>query len=521
MDNIVFLNSSLNINNITGIEAASCFRSIVFEKYMKSNIYFYTVNYSNRAYEHFSLLKAEGKISKSAKLLNIYTYYQQKNEDITTKVSSINDLDFFSRDWEIVQKPGTNDLRIFNKEEKKTLYVHRDSSGYVSFINTMVTSSRVQNVQREWYDEKGYLSKTQIFDLSNDKVLTEIYYRVDGSICIVKHFQNKNNKQALIHINLYDKNGCIIHFFNSESDFIAHWLNEITNNNNNYFFIMERSANYYQSLKKVESENVYKIGIVHASHLVYGEKHLRQSALEVPLNSAYRSMLEELEDNKYLDQVIVFSARQLDDIKTRFGISSKLVCIPNMLHKMIEKVDFPNRDLTKIITLARYAPVKQHKSAVRMMKYVVDRKPNAVLEMYGNGPEKENIKKYIKELNLENNIKVNNYVDNTSNVYNQSAIFILTSLSEGFPLTILEALSHGVPCVAYNIRYGPDAMIQSGINGYLVSPNNEKEMAERVLELLENEKKLKEFSSKAYEANERFGIESIVKVWLEMIKNIK
>lgn len=521
MKQLVFLNSGLNSNSITGIDAATLFRTKVFEKVMQHELNIYTVFYNNRSYDHLEKLREQDKISKKVKLYNLYTYYQSKNETTIVKENSINQFNFQAvPGWKVVEKTGTNDLRVYNEKEEKILFIHHDDEGRVSFINTMITSNRVQNLQREWYDEKGYLSKTEIFNLSNDKVLTEIYYSTNGSICITKHFQNEHNKQILKHINLYDGNGRIKQFFSTEEEFIAYWLNELTDCDDNFIFIMERSANYYQALKSLNKSNVKKIGIVHASHLVYGEKHLNETSLEIPLNSIYRDMLEQLNNTDILDRVIILTRRQLNDIENRFGQSKKLVCIPNMLNKEIERVDFSKRKLNKIVMLARYAPVKQHKSAVRVMQYVIDKMPNVVLEMYGNGPEKESVIKLVKELGLQNNIKVNSFANDVSELYNSAGLFILTSLSESFGISILEALSHGVPVVSYDIRYGPDEMIISGDNGYLIKPNDEKQMAEKIIEILNSKDKHFNMCENAYRLIEPFKIYNTTEKWLRLIDDL-
>lgn len=510
---LILLNSSINMNNITGIEETTFLRSRVFEKYFDGNIQILSVKYNSRIYEHFNILKKRNKIAGSSELLNLYTYYQ--NRDSCTELSSNRlDLELHNNNTGMVikDKPKTNDSRIFNEKEEKVLFVHRDSQKRIKFINSEV---KKKNVQRDWYDELGYLSKTEIFDPNNDQLISDIYYKTNGQICITKHYGYEHGESVVKHINLYS-NGIVTHVFQKESDFIAHWLNEILDKNMKNYLIMERSANYYQAIKKVKGQHVYKIGVVHASHLVYGKELVNKSPDLITLNSQYKPMLEELNSRDYLDKVIVFTRRQLEDIKNRFGDSFKLVCIPNMSNDELGETHFDKRENNKIVMLARYGPVKQHDSAVRVMKHVINKKPEVVLELYGSGPEKKKIEDYVEELGLSNNIKVNGFVENTSEIYNKSSLFILTSLSESFSLTILEALSHGVPCIAYNIRYGPDAMIKSGINGYLVKPNDEKEMASKIIKLLNDKEKLNDFSKAAYESSKEFSKDNILEMWLNL-----
>ena len=99
---------------------------------------------------------------------------------------------------------------------------------------------------------------------------------------------------------------------------------------------------------------------------------------------------------------------------------------------------------------------------------------NAVI--IGDGPEKENLKKLIRKHNLENKIFLIGYVDDAHKYLKAFDIFVLSSVKEGQPWTILEAMAAGTPIVATNIA-GIAEMIENEKSGLLIEPADSEALA--------------------------------------------
>ena len=129
----------------------------------------------------------------------------------------------------------------------------------------------------------------------------------------------------------------------------------------------------------------------------------------------------------------------------------------------------------------------------------------------------------IKELKLEDKVflvggKPHNEV---LDYLQESSIFIMTSTSEGLPMVLLEAMSLGVPCIAYETRSGINDIITNKKDGFIIKNRNETEMIKK-LELLMNDDDLrKEFGKNAKLKANRFSKEEITKRWISFIDNIK
>ena len=106
----------------------------------------------------------------------------------------------------------------------------------------------------------------------------------------------------------------------------------------------------------------------------------------------------------------------------------------------------------------------------------------------------------------------------------KSDIFVLPSLSEGFPNVILEAMAAGLPIISSNVGGVPD-IIQDEVNGLLVEPMNSKEIAEKVLFILTNEELRKKIVINNKIKVQNYSLESVIsnleRVYLNAINNHK
>lgn len=133
--------------------------------------------------------------------------------------------------------------------------------------------------------------------------------------------------------------------------------------------------------------------------------------------------------------------------------------------------------------------------------------------MYGFGKEERHLRELIKELELEEHV----FLNDLTNEYHDSYMNLITSNMEGFSL----ALSHGVPTISYDIKYGPGELIENGVNGYLVEKNNEEELYEKVKHLLNHPGIRSDFSNNCYVTVETYFKQNVIKKWEYFLKSIK
>ena len=94
----------------------------------------------------------------------------------------------------------------------------------------------------------------------------------------------------------------------------------------------------------------------------------------------------------------------------------------------------------------------------------------------------------------------------------------MTSYTESFGLVLIEAMSYGIPCIAYSSAEGANDIIKNNYNGYLIDNRNEHEMADTVVKLLNNPKELKRLGSNAHKTSLEYSKSKVIKLWLEVLK---
>ncbi len=125
-----------------------------------------------------------------------------------------------------------------------------------------------------------------------------------------------------------------------------------------------------------------------------------------------------------------------------------------------------------------------------------------------------------KSYGLENQINYLGWTDEIDMVLQTKSIFVLSSRREGFPCCLLEAMSQGCACVAFNCKTGPNEIITDGISGLLARNGDVNDLAAKLQLLIEDENLRKRLSAGAVEEVKQFDKELIMKQWNELIEEV-
>lgn len=157
---------------------------------------------------------------------------------------------------------------------------------------------------------------------------------------------------------------------------------------------------------------------------------------------------------------------------------------------------------------------KNQITVIKAVKHLINTYPNILLLLAGNGSEEVNLKKRICEWKLEKYIKFLGYRTDLEKYVNACDIVVSASRREGLPMNIMEAMICGKPVVASNNR-GHNELIVDNETGFLVSPFEEYDYANKIELLIENEVIREKISE---EAKKRIGIYASINVARELRK---
>ena len=175
----------------------------------------------------------------------------------------------------------------------------------------------------------------------------------------------------------------------------------------------------------------------------------------------------------------------------------------------------------RIITIGRYAYQKGYDMLLHAWAEIEKNKLDWQLAIYGMGDRTPYQNQEI-ELGLDTaRCQLNGPVDNVSKEYLNSSIFVLPSRFEGFGLVIIEAMSCGVPVVAFNCPMGPDEIITDGEDGYLVPVGDVHALADKLQILMQDEDMQRRFSESACRHSAKYHLEEISRQWIHLFNQLK
>ena len=155
-----------------------------------------------------------------------------------------------------------------------------------------------------------------------------------------------------------------------------------------------------------------------------------------------------------------------------------------------------------LIQVARLDALKDHGTALRTVARLAESRPNVRLLLVGEGPEQDTIEAEIERLGIEANVRLLGLRDDVARLLGAADVFLLSSVSEGIPVTLIEAMMARVPIVSTNVG-GVAEVVADGTTGLLAPSGYDEALAEAVGRLLDDEAMRTRMSEQGQERAER------------------
>lgn len=173
----------------------------------------------------------------------------------------------------------------------------------------------------------------------------------------------------------------------------------------------------------------------------------------------------------------------------------------------------------RLFTAGRLVEVKNHAFLLKVMTELVKKKIDFELSIAGDGPLLAELEGKIKDLKLENKVKLLGNVDNIYLLYDWCDIYVHTATSETFGLTILEAMAHGKPCICIKAGGNEDLIINE-VDGILLEKDVlAKGFAEKICEIKNDAKLYNSIAKAALDKSKLFQMNEYAEKILELYKN--
>jgi GalNAc-alpha-(1->4)-GalNAc-alpha-(1->3)-diNAcBac-PP-undecaprenol alpha-1,4-N-acetyl-D-galactosaminyltransferase len=214
--------------------------------------------------------------------------------------------------------------------------------------------------------------------------------------------------------------------------------------------------------------------------------------------------------------IIVQTDKAHKIISKRFP-KSKVVSIGNPIRNINNSSGIERENI--ILSVGRLINSKHHDRLIRIFKKISHKGWKLVI-VGGDAIKENNFNKLshlITDLGLEGKVILTGDQKNVEEYYLKSKIFAFTSSIEGFPNVVGEALSAGLPVIAYDCIAGPSEMIADGENGYLVPVFDDSMFQKKLQTLMSDEALIRSMGDKAKKSIQKFSIDTIGKQFLNFI----
>ncbi|MFJ7755467.1 glycosyltransferase [Peribacillus muralis] len=465
-----------------------------------------TFNFDPRYNTIIQQLIKEGKIDKRIKLLNMFESLSHTNRS-SLKHKENETLQRIEECKAVLDKrAGHNAYRAY-ENGLYTTYINYDKGNKLSFLDYF--NEQRYRTKREEYDEFGYLRKVAYMDFELNKARQIIYYDDNGQAYLSVWYNPKNGNAN--RLNHFDSNGALQSVHTKEVDLKTEWLESIIQDYD-YPVLVCDARTSDPVMMNVKLDKAIKIWRLHSNHVkppydVNGE-----------IGGKIAPTLEAIDE---LDVALLLTESQKAHFEQRFGNKDNIRVIPHYMKNFADTGWFSSfkRKENLAVIISRFSSLKRIDHAIKAFKKVSDRVPEAKLEIWGLGDEEPNLKKLVKELDLQNHVFLKGYTNDPDKLYQKALFSVLTSKSEGFSLGILESMSNGAPMISYDINYGPRDLIIDGKTGFIIENDNIEQLAEKMIWMFENKNSATKMGEAAVrDMKERFNEQQYRDKWVDTIE---
>ncbi|WP_413627882.1 glycosyltransferase [Fructilactobacillus vespulae] len=424
-------------------------------------------------------------------VINVYDYFQNttnvKRKKVNLRLTSV----IPKTDYHIEYKNANVSEIKNNGRVIARVNVMPETIGLVGNIEHLDQFNNVGS--KEFWDWRGFKSMEEFY-LPDGRISSQIYFNLAGERVLETTFMNVNDKQQQTMWRLINYRGHNYQF-DTEAQFLEFFYNELNQDNNSTFISDRRNCD----LPLANVEHAKKWVFVHDNHVTNG-----MDTQNSPIYQGYS--LSFTEEPEKFTGILVATERQKQDIESRFKVHVKVA--PDSFIPDSEKISEAelNQQLStrfdkkQFLYVGRISPEKQLDEMFKIFAEIHKELPKSTLKVQGYVGDqnyKKELDDLIKSLKIEDSIIFAPYSSKTADVlktYDESMMLLSTSRGEGYGITTVEAISQGLPTLAYDVPYGPREIIQDSKNGYLVHYHNRVDAINKLLDISNDQDKYNEMS---------------------------
>ncbi len=215
------------------------------------------------------------------------------------------------------------------------------------------------------------------------------------------------------------------------------------------------------------------------------------------------------------DMVVTQTHQAKDLLKGRYRFS-RFQVIPNPIEVPSSVVPIEERPNT-VISVGHLGGEKNQQSLLQAFA-ASDHRHIWTLQIVGDGPDRSRLIKLANSLNISDRVEFMGERKDVPELLSSARIFAFSSLSEGFPNALSEALSHGCACISYDCITGPSELIQHEVNGLLIQTGNQELFTAELNRLMVDTSLQNRLSMAAQQDMKRFSAKRVLKDFERLVQ---
>jgi GalNAc-alpha-(1->4)-GalNAc-alpha-(1->3)-diNAcBac-PP-undecaprenol alpha-1,4-N-acetyl-D-galactosaminyltransferase len=191
--------------------------------------------------------------------------------------------------------------------------------------------------------------------------------------------------------------------------------------------------------------------------------------------------------------------------------------ISNGAHPVVDEGRARRKKVRTLLAVGRLAYEKGFDLLLQAFALIAGRQPNWCLQICGEGTLRAQLEHSVATLGLAERVRFPGFMKQPFEIMRQADLFVVPSRCEGFSNVLAEAMACGMPVVSFDCPSGPRHIIQDGIDGVLVPPQDVPALAATLERLMDDEAERLRLAAMAPRVLERFGIEKVMNMWSQLV----
>lgn len=224
---------------------------------------------------------------------------------------------------------------------------------------------------------------------------------------------------------------------------------------------------------------------------------------------------------KLANEVTVLTTSDIDNFYVKYLKNVSVMKNPGTFESELLITQEQRRKAVLAVGDLNRIHVKGWDNLIEIFSQISTKHPGWILQFAGSGEQGKNkLIELARNKDVENSVQFLGAVSDVKKLLQNSSVFILTSRNEGLPMALIEAMSQGCACIAFDCKTGPSDIITNNIDGVLVEDQNLDQMSEKLNCLLSDENKRRVLSEKAVISSKQFSKNKIIDEWDSLINKV-